>query len=86
VYVRKPRELARRRHDREDERREAADFVAWALPRIANERRRTVLERTLDGVPAAAIAADLGVSMDNLYQLRRRALSDLAKLKELYDA
>lgn len=79
-------ELARRRHDREDERREAADFVAWALPRIANERRRTVLERTLDGVPAAAIAADLGVSMDNLYQLRRRALSDLAKLKELYDA
>ena len=35
---------------RDEERADAADFVAWALPQIADDRRRLVLERTLDGV------------------------------------
>jgi DNA-directed RNA polymerase specialized sigma24 family protein len=40
---------------RNQEKAEAAEFVAWALPRVEDERRRLVLARTLDGAPAAAI-------------------------------
>jgi RNA polymerase sigma factor (sigma-70 family) len=76
----------RRREQREREARDAADFVTWALPRIADERRRLVLQRTLEGVPAEEIRHELEVTRDNLYQLRSRGLKDLAKLKELYDA
>jgi DNA-directed RNA polymerase specialized sigma24 family protein len=67
------------------ERADARDFLAWALPQVEDPRRRTVIERTLDGVPGAEIAAELGVTMANLYQLRRRGLDDLARLKERYD-
>ena len=38
-----------------------------------------MLERTLDGVPAEDIAAELDVSMDNLYAIRSRAMKDLAQ-------
>jgi RNA polymerase sigma factor (sigma-70 family) len=79
-------EAARREQRRERERAEAREFVAWALPQLADERRRLVLERTLDGVPAEEIAAELGVEMGNLYQLRSRGLKDLARLRERWDA
>ncbi len=72
-------EIALERQTRESERAEASGFLAWALPQI-DERRRIVVERTLDGIPAEAIAAELGVTMVNLYQLRRRGLKDLARL------
>jgi RNA polymerase sigma factor (sigma-70 family) len=72
-------------HAREGERAEARDFIAWALPQVTDERRRLVLERTLDGVPAQAIAAEVGVEMGNLYQLRSRGLKDLARLREQWD-
>ncbi len=52
---------------------------------MRDERQRVVVERTLDGVPAAEIAGELGVGMDNLYQLRSRGLRDLATLKERYE-
>ena len=71
---------------RSGERTDAHDFVVWALPRMRSERQRVVVERTLDGVPAEAIAGELGVGIDNLYQLRSRALRDLATLKERYEA
>ncbi len=71
---------------RAGERADALGFTEWALPRVANPRRRTVLERTLDGVPAEAIAAELEVSMPNLYQLRSRGLRDLADLYREYEA
>jgi RNA polymerase sigma factor (sigma-70 family) len=73
-------------HRREDERADAREFVAWGLPQLKDARRRLVLERSLDGVPAEEIAAELEVSLPNLYQLRSRGLKELAKLKELYDA
>jgi RNA polymerase sigma factor (sigma-70 family) len=82
------RQLAKRaeeEYSRDEERAEASGFVAWALPQIKNERRRTVLELTLDGVPSEEIAGELGVEMGNLYQLRTRGLKDLARLKETYD-
>jgi RNA polymerase sigma factor (sigma-70 family) len=72
-------------HARAEEKADAAGFVAWALPRVADERRRLVLARTLDGAPAAAIAAELGVEMGNLYQLRSRGLKDLAALRREWE-
>ena len=76
---------AHEEHRRADERADAREFVAWGLPQLKDERRRLVLERSLDGVPAEEIAAELDVSLPNLYQLRSRGLKELAKLKELYD-
>ena len=75
-------ELAHHRHRRDEERGDAAAFVAWALPQLRNERRRLVIERTLDGVPAEAIADELGVSMVNLYALRSRGLKDMRALAD----
>ena len=70
---------------RGEEKAEAAEFVAWALPRVEDERRRLVLARTLDGAPAAAVAAELGIEMGNLYQLRSRGMRDLARLHREWD-
>ena len=67
---------------RAEERRDAADFVAWAVPRLKNERRRRVVELTLADRPAEEIAAELDVTMDNLYALRSRGLKDLGKLRD----
>jgi len=71
----------------EDEQRgaEALDFLRWALPQLKAERRQ-VLELTIAGADLAEIVSELGVSRDNVYQRRSRALRDLAKLKERYDA
>jgi RNA polymerase sigma factor (sigma-70 family) len=77
---------AHQEHRRDAERTDARDFVAWSLPQLSNERQRVVIERSLDGVPAEEIAAELAVSLPNLYQLRSRGLKALATLKELYDA
>ncbi len=78
--------VAGQEHRREAERADARGFVEWSLPQMRNARQRLVVERSLDGVPAEEIAAELAVSLPNLYQLRSRGLKDLAKLKELYDA
>jgi DNA-directed RNA polymerase specialized sigma24 family protein len=85
VFDKQLGDLARERQRRGDERSEARDFVDWALPRIKNERRRVVLERTLDGAPADVIAAELDVEMANLYQLRRRGLDDLGELRREWE-
>lgn len=77
--------VAEAAHRRGEERADAAGFLAWALPRVEDERRRLVLTRTLDGAPAAAIAAELGVEMGNLYQLRSRGLKELARLRREWD-
>ena len=72
--------VAQQEQRRDEERAEARDLVARALPRMADARQRLVLERSLDGVPAQEIATELGVSMPNLYQLRSRGQKDLARL------
>jgi DNA-directed RNA polymerase specialized sigma subunit len=74
------------RLDREHRAADARAFIDWALPRIADERRRRVLEMTIEGVTVEDICGELGVSSANAYQLRTRALRDLKKLKEQYDA
>lgn len=84
-YDRRLAEHAEEEHRRHEERAEASGFVTWAVAQMKNERRRIVIERTLDGVPAEEIAAELEVEIGNLYQLRKRGMDDLARLKERYD-
>ncbi|MBI5105008.1 MAG: sigma-70 family RNA polymerase sigma factor [Solirubrobacterales bacterium] len=76
---------AHRRHDDEQRGRDDLEFLAWALPQV-RENRRAVLQRTLAGEPLDHIAAALGITHDNAYQLRSRGIKDLKKLKELFDA
>jgi hypothetical protein len=78
-------EEARRRFADEEDRRDAAEFLAWALPQVTETRRR-VLELTFAGAELPEICADLGIARDNAYQRRSRGLKDLEALKERYDA
>ena len=73
-------ELALKHQNRQDERADAETFIDWALPQIADERRRVVLERTLERAQVDDIVAELNVSKANAYQLRRRGLDDLGRL------
>jgi DNA-directed RNA polymerase specialized sigma24 family protein len=73
-------ELAQQNYERDAERKDAAEFVAWAVPQLTNERRRRVAELTLKEAAAEDIAEELGVSMANLYALRSRGVKDLRKL------
>jgi RNA polymerase sigma factor (sigma-70 family) len=63
--------------DRLRERREAMDE---AIPKIEDERKRRVLEMTREGCTTDDIAKELGVSEDNVYQLRRRGLKLLQEI------
>jgi RNA polymerase sigma factor (sigma-70 family) len=63
--------------DRLQERREALDE---AIPKIEDERKRRVLEMTREGCSTDEIIKELGVSEDNLYQLRRRGLKLLQEI------
>jgi RNA polymerase sigma factor (sigma-70 family) len=63
--------------DRLQERREALDE---AIPKIEDERKRRVLEMTREGCSTDDITKELGVSEDNLYQLRRRGLKLLQEI------
>ena len=62
------------------ERREA---VRAAIDRLDDPRKRRVLELTLEGCPTTMIVAQLGETRDNVYQLRSRALRDLADIVHL---
>ena len=82
-------EAATWRHDRfarEQEKAAATDFVAWALPQIAHERQRHVLQRSLEGATTEDLMAELDTSSANIYKLRQRGLEALATLKEQWDA
>jgi hypothetical protein len=78
-------EAARRNHEREERAVDIAQFLAWALPQLTADRR-AVAELIFDGVPAPEIVERLGITRDNAYQLKRRALQDLARLLGEWDA
>jgi RNA polymerase sigma factor (sigma-70 family) len=67
---------------REEERRaEAQDLVHWAIGRVRNENYRAVLELTyFEKLDADAIAQRLEISLDNVYQRRRRGVKELEKI------
>lgn len=62
-----------------------AAFLDWALPQLA-ERRREVIELDLQELTTEEIQERLGVSRDVVYAARSRALKDLAKLREEFEA
>ena len=67
----------------EDEarRRRAEGLARWGIAQVRNDNYRTVLELThLEKLDAAAIADRLGISLDNVYQRRRRGLTELEKI------
>lgn len=72
--------VAQRFAEREEEQREAHDLVAHGIERIPSADQRAVVRMTLDGVPAEEIAHELGKSVDNVYQLRRRGLKKLEEV------
>lgn len=75
------------KHVRDLQKDEARHDVDWALARMTNARYREAIEDGLDGVPAEETAARMGVTIDNLYQLRRRGLVALrALLQEHQDS
>jgi len=67
----------------EDEarRRRAEGLARWGIAQVRNDNYRAVLELThLEKLDAAAIADRLGISLDNVYQRRRRGLTELEKI------
>ena len=60
-------------------------FLDWALPQLA-DRRREVIELDLEDLTTDEIADRLRVSRDVVYAARSRALKDLAKLREEFEA
>lgn len=73
------------RFEREQRSEEVEDLLDWALPQLGSDQRR-VIELTHHGATVPEIMDELGITQDNAYQLRRRGLQKLKKLKEQYDA
>lgn len=76
---------ARYRRELDERSADVRYFLEWALPQI-NDERRKVLELSFEGLEVPEIAAECGITRDNAYQRRSRAMKDLKKLKEQYDA
>jgi RNA polymerase sigma factor (sigma-70 family) len=65
----------------EASRQEAARLVRWGIAQVRNPKHREVLELTyLERLDGDAIAARLGISVDNVYQRRRRGLKELERI------
>ena len=73
-------DVAQRAAEREEHVFELHDAIARAIPLIPSDDQRAVVQMTREEVPAVEIAARLGTSVENVYQLRLRGLK---KLKEV---
>jgi RNA polymerase sigma factor (sigma-70 family) len=63
-----------------DEKRlaEMTNLVAWGIGQVKNDNYRAVLELTvLEPMPGDEIAARLDITLDNVYQRRRRGMTQL---------
>ena len=75
------RALAREALEDEAHRQEAAGLARWGIAQVRNEKHRAVLELThLEKLDAGAIAARLHISLDNVYQRRRRGFTELERI------
>ncbi|XAY07823.1 hypothetical protein DSM112329_04714 [Paraconexibacter sp. AEG42_29] len=72
-------------YEREGRQKDINDFLDWAYPQMA-DNRRAVVQLTHHGSTIPEICEELGIRRDNAYQLRKRGFADLAKLKQQYDA
>jgi RNA polymerase sigma factor (sigma-70 family) len=67
-------------HD-EAARQDAARLVRWGIAQVRNAKHREVLELTyLEKLDGEQIAERLGISVDNVYQRRRRGLKELERI------
>jgi RNA polymerase sigma factor (sigma-70 family) len=67
--------------DAEHGRTHAEQLVAWGIGQIANANYSEVLEMTyLDKLSADEIAAQLGISIENVYARRSRGVKELEKI------
>jgi RNA polymerase sigma factor (sigma-70 family) len=67
-------------HD-EASRQDAARLVRWGIAQVRNDKHREVLELTyLERLDGDAIAERLHISVDNVYQRRRRGLKELERI------
>jgi RNA polymerase sigma factor (sigma-70 family) len=65
----------------EASRQEASRLVRWAIAQVRNPKHREVLELTYhERLEGDAIAERLGISLDNVYQRRRRGLKELERI------
>ena len=74
---------AQTREALEDEarRQDAEGLARWGIAQVRNDKHRAVLELThLEKLEAAAIATRLHISLDNVYQRRRRGLTELERI------
>ena len=75
------RAAAEEAREAEAGREEAERLAQWGIAQVRNDNYRTVLELTrLQKLDAETIAARLGISVDNVYQRRRRGLIELEKI------
>ena len=78
---RAPARQAEEAREAEAGREEAERLARWGIAQVRNDNYRTVLELTwLQKLDAETIAARLGISVDNVYQRRRRGLIELEKI------
>jgi RNA polymerase sigma factor (sigma-70 family) len=62
----------------EERRHEMSELVAWGIAQVRNDKYREVLELTiLEPTASEEIAARLGITLDNVYQRRRRGMTQL---------
>jgi RNA polymerase sigma factor (sigma-70 family) len=55
-----------------------SDLVAWGITQVKNDTYREVLQLTiLDPTPSDEVAARLDITLDNVYQRRRRGMTQL---------
>lgn len=71
-------ELAAEADADEERLREMTELVAWGIAQVENDGHRAVLQLTfLQPTPGDEIAALLGITLDNVYQRRRRGMKQL---------
>ncbi|MFN8175833.1 MAG: sigma-70 family RNA polymerase sigma factor [Solirubrobacteraceae bacterium] len=69
--------------ERVEEQAEHEAFLEWALPQLS-DKLRAVAELDLAGTENEQIAAELGITLDTVYQRRRRYLNELRELGKSY--
>jgi RNA polymerase sigma factor (sigma-70 family) len=80
-------EARRREEDRLDKEQTEAelaggrDLLAWGIAEVENDDHRAVLEMSyVEGLTSEAIAAGLAITLDNVYQRRRRGKKRLEEI------
>ena len=77
--------LADEAEEAEHARDDAVELVHSAIPKIANDNYRAVLELSLiKKLPDSQIADELGITLPNVYQRRKRGVNELEKILRDY--